>query len=81
MAKGFILDKNHTGGYFVSFKRDNDDLDLRIQGKSPSTAITHEEVTKILRKHGLSTIASTMDKEQVLAAVSELNSAAGINNK
>lgn len=81
MAKGFILDRKDTGEYFVSFKRDNDDLDLRIQGESPSTAITHEEITRILEKYGLSTAGSTMDKEQVLAAVRELNSAAGINNK
>ena len=81
MAKGFILDKNDTGEYFVSFKRDHDDLDLRIEGQSPSTGITHEEITRILEKHGLSTAASTMDKEQVLAAVRELNFAAGINNK
>lgn len=81
MAKGFILDKNDTGEYFVSFKRDIDDLDLLLQGESPSTAITHEEVTRILKNHGLSTTASTIDKEQVLAAVRELNSASGINNK
>ena len=81
MAKGFVLDKNKTGEYFVSFKRDNDDLDLRIQGQSPSTDITHKEITRILEKHGLSTSSGTMDKEQVLAAVRELNSVAGINNK
>jgi len=81
MAKGFILDKNDKGEYYISFKRDNDDLDLRIQGESPSTAITHEEITRILEKHNLSTSSSTMDKEQVLAAVRELNFAAGINNK
>lgn len=81
MAKGFILDKNDTGEYFVSFRRGKDDLDLRIQGESPSTAITHEEIIRILEKHGLSTAASTMDKEQVLAAARELNFTAGINNK
>lgn len=81
MAKGFILDKNDTGEYFVSFKRDNNDLDLRIQGESPSTAITHEEVTRVLEKHGLSTATCTVDKEQVLAAARELNFVAGINNK
>ncbi len=80
MAKGFILDKNAAGEYFVSFKRDNNDLDLRMQGESPSTSITHEEVTIILKRHGLSA-ASTTDKEQVLAAVRELNFVAGINNK
>jgi hypothetical protein len=81
MAKGFILDKNGAGEYFVSFKRDNEDLDLRISGEYPSTNITHEEVTTILKKHGLSASASTIDKEQVLAAVTELNSVAGIYNK
>ena len=81
MAKGFILDKNDTGEYFISFKRDDNDIDLRLQGESPSTAITHEEITRILEKHNLSTSSSTMDKEQVLAAVRELNFAAGINNK
>lgn len=81
MAKGFILDKNDIGEYFISFKRDNSDLDLRIQGESPSTSITHEEITNILEKHGLSTAICTLDKEQVLAAVRELNFVAGINNK
>ena len=81
MAKGFILDKNDTGEYFVSFKRDNNDLDLRMQGESPSTAITHTEIIGILEKHGLSIAASTMDKEQVLAAIRELNFVAGINTK
>ena len=81
MAKGFILDKNSAGEYFVSFKRDNEDLDLRIRGEYPSTNITHEEVTKVLEKHGLSAATSTLDKEQVLAAVTELNSVAGVYNK
>jgi hypothetical protein len=81
MAKGFILDKNSVGEYFVSFKRANEDLDLRIQGEYPSTNITHEEVTIILKKHGLSATNSTIDKEQVLAAITELNSIAGIYNK
>lgn len=81
MAKGFILDKNSAGEYFVSFKRANEDLDLRIQGEYPSTNITHEEVTAILEKHGLSATTSTIDKEQVLAAITELNSVAGIYNK
>jgi hypothetical protein len=81
MAKGFILDKNDAGEYFISFKRDNDDLDLRIQGESPSTDITHEEITRILKKHGLSATTRTLDKEQVLGAARELNSVAGINNK
>ncbi|MBU3129268.1 hypothetical protein LGL55_03790 [Clostridium tagluense] len=81
MAKGFILDKNDAGEYFVSFKRDNNDLDLRIQGESPSTDITHEEITSILEKYGLSTVTCTVDKEQVLAAARELNFVAGINNK
>jgi hypothetical protein len=81
MAKGFILDKNSVGEYFVSFKRANEDLDLRIQGEYPSTNITHEEVTTILKKHGLSATTSTIDKEQVLAAITELNSVAGIYNK
>lgn len=78
MSKGFILDKNDAGEYFISFKRDNGDLDLRIQGDSPSTAITHKKITQILEKHGLSTTSSTMDKEQVLVAIRELNFAAGI---
>ncbi|MBZ9622333.1 hypothetical protein G9F71_005660 [Clostridium sp. FP2] len=81
MAKGFILDKNDAGEYLVSFKRDNNDLDLRIQGESPSTDITHEEITSILEKYGLSTVTCTVDKEQVLAAARELNFVAGINNK
>ncbi|MCB2299182.1 hypothetical protein [Clostridium tagluense] len=81
MAKGFILDKNDAGEYFVSFKRDNNDLDLRMQGESPSTDITHEEITSILEKYGLSTATCTVDKEQVLAAARELNFVAGINNK
>ncbi|MBZ9633899.1 hypothetical protein [Clostridium sp. FP1] len=81
MAKGFILDKNDAGEYFVSFKRDNSDLDLRIQGESPSTDITHEEITSILEKYGLSTATCTVDKEQVLAAARELNFVAGIDNK
>lgn len=81
MAKGFILDKNDLGEYFVSFRRDDNDIDLRLQGESPSTAITHEEITKILEKHGLSTSSGTMDKEQVLAAARELNFVAGINTK
>ena len=81
MAKGFILDKNSAGEYFVSFKRDNEDLDLRIRGEYPSTNITHEQVITILEKHGLSAATSTIDKEQVLAAVTELNTVAGIYNK
>ena len=81
MAKGFILDKNNAGEYFVSFKRDDDDLSLRINGEWPSTNITHEEITKILEKHGLSATSSTIDKEKILSAVRELNFTAGINNK
>lgn len=81
MAKGFILDKNDIGEYIISFKRDNGDLDLRMNGEFPSTPITHNEITMILEKHGLSTTSSTIDKEQVLAAIRELNFAAGINFK
>jgi hypothetical protein len=81
MAKGFVLDRNNLGEYFVSFKRDHNDLNSLIQGNRPATAITHEDVTRILENHGLSNFASTLDKEQVLAAVRELNSTAGINNK